>query len=193
VSDRVNIPLPHMDLRMSGGTDPDVQIARAQSALEKGDIDLAAQILSGLHTVFPRHSAAYVLTAHALVQQGQADQADDLLAKGRTLLPQDISIPINHAWIAHNRGLTAEAVRLWMSTQEQFPDHALAYAGMITSLRAGKRNDEAEAAAAVAMARFPADQAVHAQAARTAMARGDWQNAADRWQIVRDRFRDIAG
>ncbi len=91
------------------------------------------------------------------------------------------------AWAAMSRQDSDEALRLWGVLRDHSPDRADGYVWAIQVLWRGGHLDEAETLAQSAFARFPRHPDVFVQHAWIASARQDWDEAARRWSLVRDR------
>ena len=76
--------------------------------------------------------------------------------------------------------------------RSQFPDWPGGYTGVAMIQRELRWFGEAEATLAAAVERFPAEPEPYIDYARVAEARGDWPEAALRWELVRESFPDRA-
>src|SRR5215469_10269800 len=91
------------------------------------------------------------------------------------------------AWAAMSRRDSDEALRLWGALRDQSPDRADGFVWAVQVLWLDGRFDEAEALAQTAFAHFPRHSDLLVQHAWIASARQDWNEAARRWAVVRER------
>ena len=91
------------------------------------------------------------------------------------------------AWAAMSRRDSDEALRLWGALRDQSPDRADGFVWAVQVLWLDGRFDEAEALAQTAFTHFPRHSDLLVQHAWIASAQQDWNEAARRWAVVRER------
>jgi tetratricopeptide (TPR) repeat protein len=84
----------------------------------------------------------------------------------------------------------SEALRLWQTARNRFPDIELMWAGEAGALRELGRLDDAEQLLTVATGQFPSSAALGADWARIAQLRLDWVQALARWEAVQSGYPD---
>jgi tetratricopeptide (TPR) repeat protein len=141
---------------------------------------------------FPDAPAAHVLGAIVLRELDRLDDAENLLAAARERFPDDLRLANESAWLATHRRDWLEALRRWDLVRGQFPDWPGGYTGVAMIQRELRWFGEAEATLAEAVERFPAEPEPYIDYARVAEARGDWPEAALRWELARESFPDRA-
>jgi tetratricopeptide (TPR) repeat protein len=135
-------------------------------------------------------SVGYTAGAVALREAGRLDDAAALLDEATARFPDDPAPAIERAWLAHHRRDWDDAIRLWQTARNHFPDQIAAYTGAAQALREGGRLDDAEALLAAGIEQFPGHAGLRVEHATLASRRRDWTEAARRWQAVRALFPD---
>jgi tetratricopeptide (TPR) repeat protein len=120
------------------------------------------------------------------------DTADAIYRSGLARFPDEPALHVDYAWSAEERGDQAEAVRRWSAVRERFPDLAEGHLRLSVALLATQRIDEAEAALAGALERFPDHQEALIEYAWIAQIRGLWPEALTRWERVITRFPELS-
>jgi len=149
-------------------------LAAAQTALGHGDLSAALGIYSELRRRFRGKPEPFQQAAAALLDAGHYDEADLLLEVAQERFPADPTLAFDRARVAHRRGDPAEALRHWERMRRTFPDHPGGYTGAIATLRDDDQPEAANALLRSAVARFPddadllAEAAAHLQAYRAA-------------------------
>lgn len=126
----------------------------------------------------------------ALRELGRFDEADQLLADSQTRAPLDVGIAIERARVAEQRGDAPEAARRWADARRRFPKAVGLWRDEVRALRAIGEEAEAEARLGEAVRNFPEEYDLAAEHAALAERRGDWEEAARRWALMRERFPD---
>lgn len=139
---------------------------------------------------FPKDGQGYVHGAHALQQLGRMDDADRVLEQGRAAIPNDPWVLATWGYFAQHHRDTEEALRRFEIVRRQVPHHPAGYVSAAITLRDRQRYQEAEAILAGALLRFPNDASPAIDFASIAQARGDRDEAIDRWRVVRERYPD---
>jgi tetratricopeptide (TPR) repeat protein len=172
----------------------DAGLAAAQSEYELGNIQSALIIWANLCTRFPHHSAAFARATSALLELRRLDEAEKLAELGRVKFPNEITFAAVRAKIAHDRRDYLEAISRWDEVRRDFASHSAGYTGAAHSLRESGRFNEADSLLETAILRFPDEVGPLNDHAWLAMAQGDHNLAAERWQAVRQRFpQHVAG
>lgn len=116
------------------------------------------------------------------------EEAETLLVKLRTLMPINPLPALEYAGIAEDRGDVSEAVQRWQALHQRFPQWQPGYTGLVAALRKLGEAAQAETVLANAAGRFVEDARWSIDYAECAESRGDFAEAASRWQTVRQRF-----
>jgi tetratricopeptide (TPR) repeat protein len=116
------------------------------------------------------------------------EEAETLLVSLRTLMPINPLPALEYAGIAEDRGDWPEAVQRWQQLQQRFPQWQPSYTGLIAALRKVGEAAQVDTVLADAASRFVEDAHWSIDYAECAESRGDFNEAASRWQIVRQRF-----
>ena len=162
----------------------------ADLAMRRHDWPEAAMRWAAVRLRFPKDGQGYVHGAHVFTQLARLDDADQVLEEGRQTLPHDPWVMATWGYFAQHHRDTEEALRRFAIVRRQVPNHPAGYVSAALTLREFGRYQEAEAILAGALARFPNDSGPVIDFAAIAQARGDHEEAIDRWRIVRDRFPD---
>lgn len=175
---------------MVDSTELQATVNIARDAMASGRLDDAEAAWRNVRQKFPQAQAGFVGLSQALRRLKRGPEADAVLAEGRRELPRNEKIALEYAWFAHHRGQWPEAVRRWDAVRQDFPDSFDGYYGGAAALRAAHRFDEADALYDVALARWPDAVNMFTDYARSAVERGDRQEAVRRWEALRARFPD---
>lgn len=162
----------------------------ADLAMRRRDWPEAASRWAELRRRFPNDGRGYVLGAQAFKELGRNDDADKILCEGRQTLPHDPWVMATWGYFAQHHRDTDEALRRFAEIRRNLPNHPVGYVAAAVTLRDCQRFQEAEATIAGALARFPLDAGTLIDWASIAQARGDVDEALDRWLTVRNRFPD---
>ena len=136
------------------------------------------------------HSVGYSAGAVALREAGRVDEAAALLGTAVARFPAEPNPAIEQAWLAHHRRDWQTAIGQWEAVRRRFPQLVAGHVGGAQALREAGRLDEAEMLLAAGIEAFPGDAGLRIEHAATAARRGDWAEAARRWDEVRARFPD---
>jgi tetratricopeptide (TPR) repeat protein len=162
----------------------------ADLAMRRRDWPEATTRWAELRRRFPKDGQGYVLGAQAFKELSRYDDADRVLEEGRRILPHDPWVMATWGYFAQHHRDTDEALRRFAEIRRNLPNHPVGYVTAAVTLRDQQRYQEAEATIASALARFPLDAGALFDWASIAQARGDTDEAIDRWRVVRDRFPD---
>ena len=140
-----------------------------------------------------RSSVLFQKVGSALLHLRRPDEAEEILSEGQEKFPEDFGIAVDRAWVSHARRDWTEAASRWRFVREQYPDHAIGYLGLTTTLRGSEKFNEAELLVNEGLTRFPDDAGLLVEAASLAQTRGLWEDAAHRWETVRTRYPNNLG
>ena len=101
--------------------DEGLELARVEQ--DRGDIQAALEVYAAIRKFEPGHSAPYLRAAALLGREGKQHESEQLFADGVRNSPNDVSLSIGYAIVAHQRGDFEEAVRRWSVAHERFPFH----------------------------------------------------------------------
>ena len=136
---------------------------------------------------FASQSLGFLLQGEALFRLGRVAEAEAVFAAAVRCYPGDEWVLYGFAQIATQRGDWREALVRWEAMLAQFPEHAAAAIRRGEALRELGRLDEAEAALAETIERFPENEMGYANYALVAARRGDWSEALSRWESLPTR------
>jgi tetratricopeptide (TPR) repeat protein len=127
---------------------------------------------------------AFAFAAKAMVELGQADEAEAYLREPAALYPRDLEIAIERAIVAARRGDSTALFDRWAYVRWMSPDFQLGYIESTRCLLEAGRQAEAEDVLRQAIDRFPGEVWPFRDFARLAHDRGDWEEAASRWSLM---------
>jgi tetratricopeptide (TPR) repeat protein len=140
----------------------------------------------------------YVVPRWGLRREAEGKKADEEAAitawsEALTLevmdrFPRSAGPAAVYAWQAFKRKDYEEALRRYQEAIKRDPRDIRGYTGIARVLRDTGRFAEAEASLRQTRRRFPSALEVHADLAWIAQWRGDWPEAARRWEAFRKRF-----
>jgi tetratricopeptide (TPR) repeat protein len=120
------------------------------------------------------------------------DEAETLMVEGQKRAPRDPFYANGYALVAEQHGDTEEAIRRWEWVRKKFPGSWRGFVnGAMCLARIGKI-EAAEALSQQAIKLFPREAPAWISSARIAEHRRDWPAALQRWEMVRDKFNDVA-
>jgi tetratricopeptide (TPR) repeat protein len=164
------------------------EIGRARDALFSGNQEEAFTIWSQMRRLFPTLSMTSKAGLALLLDLGAYDEADAMMRDGRRRYPGYADFAAGYAEVAHRRGDLEEALLRCGIVRQKFPDTAKGYTIAAACLAGLDRHQEAEAIIERAVLRLPHDYDVLVEHARHAMRRQDWQEALQRWRIMKNSF-----
>ncbi len=170
----------------------EASVHQANKAQDAGDLAGALTAWDNVLNLFPAEPNGYSGRATTLRLLNRLDEADDIAISGLLKFPEDESIALEYAWIAHHRGDWKEAELRWRSFRNKFPAAFGGYFGGGAALRALKRFDEADMVYKEALVRWPRASNLLAGFAAVAQAQGDRAEASKRWNELRTQFPDQA-
>jgi tetratricopeptide (TPR) repeat protein len=135
-----------------------------------------------------RFGPAFAFYAKALVELGRVDEADAWLEVPSRIYPSDLEIAVTRSHLALRRGDLAAACDRWARVRGIDPYFQTGYHEGANRLVEAERHAEAEAVLRAAIERFPDQIWPLRNFARLAHDRRDWNEAATRWDALRQRF-----
>jgi tetratricopeptide (TPR) repeat protein len=150
----------------------------------------AARRWETVRAVLPDHAIGSILGAHSLREAGQPDAAETLLSAAVDRFPREAAVLTEYAWLASHRRDFPTALQRWEQVRARFPNHLAGYTGAAVALREMQQLDAADAMLADAVAAFPNELTLLLEHAGLAQHRRDWEEAARRWALVRQRAPD---
>ena len=134
--------------------------------------------------------ATFAGQARALTELGRLDEAEAILRQGLTFYSSDLEIGTARAHLAERRGDLTVACERWAELRRIGPYLQTGYHGGAKCLFKAERHVEADAVMREAIERFPDEKWPLGDFADFAQRRGDWHEAAARWEAFRSRFPD---
>lgn len=132
---------------------------------------------------------SWIETARALRELGRPQEAVEILTSARELHQSSSQPSIELAWLAHRAQDWPSALTQWRLIREAFPRDSTGYVAGAQALRdSGHPVEEAEALLLEAIQRNETDRAPLIEYAIFAHSRGAWDEAIQRWAVVRERF-----
>jgi tetratricopeptide (TPR) repeat protein len=119
------------------------------------------------------------------------DEADALLRDAIASFPDEQAPLIEYAVVANAKRNWPEAAQRWATVRERFPDVVLGYLRGASALAEVWRFDEAEQLLVKGMERFPLESALLSEYASIALRQRREDEAARRYQRLRERFPKI--
>jgi tetratricopeptide (TPR) repeat protein len=165
----------------------------AWMALSQRREDEAAQRFRQVRESFPSVAAGYIGGALCLRNQFRLREAEQLLERGCTLVPNEPRILLEQAQLAVFRPLRSgrdygKALKRLESLRAKFPQFEEGYTVTIRLMRDDDRLAEADEFGTAATRQLPHSSAVAVEHAHTARARADWPEALRRYADARERF-----
>ena len=159
----------------------------AQVAQAKGDHDAAIEYWAVFRKQFPGALDGYTLGAESLMARNRLEEAEELAKQAMAQFSNEMSGFLEYARIAVLREDWEEVLRRCKPMRDPF-DYVFGYVGAAQALVHLGRFDEADAILRDGRTRFPTDAAIALEFARTAAARGDFEEAIVRWNRLAERF-----
>jgi tetratricopeptide (TPR) repeat protein len=162
-------------------------------AQDRGERDEAMRRFGLLLERFPAHRDSHMRIIALLRDTGRFAEAEERLAAGLDLFPDEPWFAAQHGWTALARRDPQAANERFQMCRERFPDYADAVIGGAVALRESGLMREADALLASGIKRFPADSGVafgfadHGLWMRTAGLL-DWEQTLSRWETLRANF-----
>jgi tetratricopeptide (TPR) repeat protein len=134
---------------------------------------------------FPNLVSGYLDTVHPLRSLKRTADAERILIQAVLKFPGEFAPAAEIASIALARRDWEQAGRLYAILRDRFPNQIGIYGGSILALRELRRFDDAEAVAAAAVERFPAEVGLRIDQAWLAQVARNWPAAINRWAAIR--------
>jgi tetratricopeptide (TPR) repeat protein len=164
-------------------------------ALEQGEWQEAIKRSALFRERFPSNIYGYLAGARAMVAAKDYDGADLLMRRAIRVFPKEPRMWIDYASIAHNQRHLSEARARWQRVQKRFPKEAIGYVREGIVLVELGAYDEADAVLNRANKISPESSTIMPQRrdgllwyAESAQRRGNWAEAASRWETYRTSF-----
>ena len=143
---------------------------------------------SDVHIEQPAKLWQLAEVAATLLRNGEAEDAEALLADSQKIFPDHPRLFIDHAAIAETAQDWPEVIRRFTIVKERFPLEWWAYARIAIALRHLGRLDEADRILEEGQLQVPEERALFIDYGTVAEARGDWPEAIRRFTAVKERF-----
>ena len=145
----------------------------------------------GAEPVVPQADAATALAIAEDHRRARRFQdAEKTLVEALRTFPDHPNLLICAAWVAHQNGDYQEALERWARVRVVARTKPLGYSAAVQVHQKLGQHHAADALAIDGLDRFPADAALLVNHAWTAHQARRWQEAALRWQVVREHVRD---
>jgi tetratricopeptide (TPR) repeat protein len=165
---------------------------KAYDAERRQDWHAAAMAWDQVRTAFPDDVTGHLRLAAVLCQSRRFEAADAVLGPALVTFADDPAVAVEFARVAHIRADWPEALERWQRLLTAFPANADGVSGASVALAHLGRLDEAETLLTDGTGQFPDDPGAAVEFARAPHRRRDWPEALHRWDIVKERFPDIA-
>jgi tetratricopeptide (TPR) repeat protein len=159
----------------------------ARLAFDRRDWAVAEQSAAVLRKKFPQSLKGYWIGAASLSELGRFEAAEATLARGLRVAPNDLILRVESAKLAERREAWDEALKRWTYVHETIR-HPVGTIGLATTLSRLGHYDDADALIASVLHRSGNDLGIWIASAQVAEHKQDWEAAANRWGIVRNRF-----
>jgi tetratricopeptide (TPR) repeat protein len=141
---------------------------------------------------FFKDGPAFGCAAKAMVELGQIDEAEAYLDEPSRIYTNSIDIALTRSHVAERRGDATAACSRWEAVRSLDPFFHPGYYEGARCLSETNRHAEADAVMATAVAKFPDQAWPLRDYAMLAHKRQDWNEAAARWSVLRERFPEEA-
>ena len=159
----------------------------ARVAYRRGDLDEALRRCEMVRRQFPRVADGYTIAAACLNDLGRQDESEALLRSGVQKVTDNLDLCMRYAQSAMGRRDWEEGLRRWKIVWDRFqPTSGLL--GEAECLKELGRFDAAEIVLNDACERFHMNAWPFAQLAMLSTTKGDFDEAARRWDVVLSRF-----
>ena len=172
----------------SHAADLGIFVEHARLAEHARDWDAANQRWQRVVAQFPESWEGYSGQARALREQGQPDQARDVLEYAVERFPTSPGPLHDLARLAEHTRDWPDAERWWRAFLAIDPAPWWAHAGLANALREQQRIDQAEDVLTACLESHAGDLPIAVEYARLADHAQDWPASRERWQTVTERF-----
>ena len=159
----------------------------AEVAYKRRDNEEVLLRCSVLRRSHPGSPHGYRIAAAALSELGRLDEAETTLASGLKAMPNEVGLHIEYAKIAERRSDWDAAMKRWTFVRDQY-GHLAGTAGMASTLAELGRHDEADTVLREILYKASSEITIWIAIAQIAEHKADWEEAARRWAVVRQRF-----
>jgi tetratricopeptide (TPR) repeat protein len=160
----------------------------ARIAYRRGDLVEAIHRCEILRRKFPRTTEGYSVAATCLSDLGRHEEAEAIIGSGVSKIPKDFDLHERYARHATQRREWTVALQRWETVTNRFEHQFLGPLGTARCLREMGRFLEAEEILAETCVRFDMVAWPFAELASLATAKGDFDEAVKRWELVLRRF-----
>lgn len=173
--------------------EPSVAEGWARVAQRRGDDALAIERWATVRRMFPLHPTGYSQGASCLFRAGRHEEAATVFRNGLRRFPGDLFIRIEYARFAEASNDWDGAINRWREIAANAANAAVfeyqeAGVGIARCLCKLGRSSEAEDILRELRKTVATNLSPAVELAAIAEARGDWWEAAKRWQDVRSKF-----
>ncbi len=162
-----------------------------RAAQRRGDHDQTLRRCEILRRKFPRVTEGYTIAATCLAALDRQNDAEAVIEQAASRFPRNYVIIVTHARHAERRRDWSKALERWQVVRDRFDDF-VGPVGMAQALREMGRYSEAREIATDVTERFPTNPWAHVELAKIAGVEADLEGAVQRWEIVREKFPDLA-
>jgi tetratricopeptide (TPR) repeat protein len=159
----------------------------ARVAYRRGDLEEALRRYDIVRRGFPRVADGYGIAAACFSDLGRRDEAEAMLERGVRTLPNNLDLCIRYAQDATRRDDWPEGLQRWKYVWDRF-EQTVGLLGQAECLKEMERLDEAERLLIEACERFHMNPWPFAELANLSTAKGDFDEAVQRWEAVLSRF-----
>ncbi len=157
----------------------------ARAAHQRGDWTAAAGLWERVRTLAPDAPEGFASGAAAMRNLGRLAEAEAILLAGMASFPADPGLAAGFADMAAHRREWGEALARWSQFRTRFPHHAAGFIGAAWAFREQGQFDLADVLLDEALRHHPGHSHILRDRAWVAHLRGDWSEAARRWEQVR--------
>ncbi len=158
--------------------------------VRRRDFAGAAEIWEEVRAQFPKDVESYIWGSFALRELRQLQAAEELLRAGLELHPTHQHLLADLARLAQLQGDWGETLRRWEAAGRVMPGAIEPQIGRAAALRGLRRFDEALSSLRELMEHFPERPEPMAELGHLAAQRGQWTEAAEAWERLRQKFPD---
>jgi len=131
------------DVLPKWGGELSIWVGIVQVAENKGDWEEVARRWSTVRKRFPTDPMVYVRSLGPILKTAGRERAEEVLREGIEYIPDDPSLMIEYALLAHRGGEWTEAARRWAALRERFPRNPEGYEKGAEALAASGDTEEA--------------------------------------------------
>ncbi len=166
-----------------------IAIHLAEIAVHKRDWPAALTRWRVLREHFEETPRAYQGECDALIELGRFDEAEAVLTRILERYTNHPVLQMRSAMVAMRRQDWQVACQRWEDYRQRFSSTVETYEQEALALTRSGQMEKAEELLILASKRFPNQRKIALQLAQISVQRQDWQQAATRWKILRQRFK----